>query len=65
MSADVHSSACPGSPAGDDGPLGRSVMKWGADGELTALDLHRILARLCVHDPQVCGSLEDGGLPSA
>jgi hypothetical protein len=40
-------------------------LKWGSDGELTALDLHRILARLCVHDPQVCGSLEDGGLPSA
>ena len=39
-------------------------LKWGSDGELTALDLHRILARLCVHDPQVCGSLEDGGLPS-
>jgi len=39
-------------------------LKWGSDGELSALDLHRILARLCVHDPQVCGSLEDGGLPS-
>lgn len=40
-------------------------LKWGSDGELTALDLHRILARLCVHDSQVCGGLEDSGLPSA
>jgi|LakMenE01Jun11ns_1017448.scaffolds.fasta_scaffold9603428_3 hypothetical protein len=39
-------------------------LKWGSDGELAALDLHRILARLCVHDPQVCGGLEDSGLPS-
>ncbi|MCS5699812.1 hypothetical protein NZK32_12280 [Cyanobium sp. FGCU-52] len=40
-------------------------LKWGSDGELTPLDLHRILARLCVDDPQVCGGLEDGCLPSA
>ena len=39
-------------------------LKWSSDGELTALDRHRILARLCVHDAQVCGGLEDGGLPS-
>ena len=40
-------------------------LKWGSDGELTALDLHRILAPLRVHDPQVCGGMEDGGLPTA
>lgn len=38
-------------------------LKWGSDGELTALDLHRILARLSVHDAQVSGLAEDGGLP--
>jgi hypothetical protein len=39
-------------------------LKWGSNGDLAALDLHRILARLCVHDPQACGGLEEGGLPS-
>jgi len=40
-------------------------LAWGSDRELTALDLHRILARLRMHDPQVCGGMEDGGLPTA
>jgi hypothetical protein len=34
-------------------------LKWGDDGELTALDLHHVLARLCEHDPQACRALED------
>lgn len=38
-------------------------LKWGSDGELTSLDLHRILARLSVHDAQVSALAEDGGLP--
>ena len=35
-----------------DGLLGRSVMKWGEDGELSALDLQQILARLSSADAQ-------------
>jgi hypothetical protein len=57
MTADFHSSAHPGSAAGDDGPLGRSVMKWGADGELSALDLQQILARLSSSDAQAAGMM--------
>ena len=38
---------------------GSTSLKWGADGELTALDLHKVLARLCVYDPQVCEVLND------
>jgi hypothetical protein len=44
-----------GSQARDDGPLGRSVMKWGADGELSALDLQQILTRLSSSDDQAAG----------
>lgn len=57
MAAEFHASSCPGSPAGDDGPLGRSVMKWGADGELSALDLQQILARLSCSDDQAAGMM--------
>jgi|LakMenEpi03Aug12_release.lakeMendotaPanAssembly.Ray.scaffolds.fasta_scaffold697539_2 hypothetical protein len=35
-------------------------LKWAHDGELTALDLHHVLARLCLHDPQACRALHDG-----
>ena len=41
----------------DDSPLGRSVMKWGADGELSALDLQQILARLSSSDAQAAGMM--------
>jgi hypothetical protein len=41
----------------DDGPLGRSVMKWGADGELSPLDLQQILARLSSSDAQAAGMM--------
>jgi hypothetical protein len=44
---------------------GSTSLTWGSDRKLTALDLHRILAPLRVHDPQVCGGMEDGGLPTA
>jgi len=36
----------PRSMGGLEGPLGRSCMKWGSDGELSALDLQAILLRL-------------------
>lgn len=38
-------------------------LKWGADGELADLDLHNIVARLCLHDQQVCPCLDDGPEP--
>jgi len=41
----------------DDKLLGRSVMKWGADGELSALDLQQILARLGSVDQQAAGMM--------
>ena len=42
----------PRAMAGRDGPLGRSCMKWGSDGELSALDLQSILQRLSEVDEQ-------------
>jgi len=51
----------PLTPNGGSGPfesestddlLGRSCMKWGADGELSAVDLQGILARLGAVDQQ-------------
>jgi hypothetical protein len=49
----------PGGPnlPGEDRLLGRSVMKWGADGELSALDLQQILARLSSVDQQAAGMM--------
>jgi hypothetical protein len=38
--------------AGPDDLLGRSCMKWGDDGELSAVDLQGILARLGAVDQQ-------------
>ncbi|MEB3353563.1 MAG: hypothetical protein VKM34_04930 [Cyanobacteriota bacterium] len=56
MTASFESSASsPG--AGEDGLLGRSVMKWGDDGELSALDLQQILARLSSADAQAAGMM--------
>lgn len=46
-----------GPGAGEDGLLGRSVMKWGDDGELSALDLQQILARLSSADAQAAGMM--------
>jgi hypothetical protein len=36
-------------------------LKWGADGELTAQDLHHVLARLLLHDREACRMI-DGDL---
>jgi hypothetical protein len=46
-----------GRASADDGLLGRSVMKWGEDGELSALDLQQILARLSSADAQAAGMM--------
>jgi len=43
----------PSCEAGVDRPDSTSL-KWGADGELTAQDLHHVLARLLVHDQEAC-----------
>ena len=40
---------------------GSTSLKWGEDGELTALDLHNLLARLSVHDPEVCRAMPSSG----
>lgn len=39
---------------------GSTSLKWGSNGELNPLDLHKVLARLCLHDPQVCDQLDHG-----
>lgn len=49
----------PACDAGVDSPPSTSL-KWGANGELTAQDLHHVMAQLCAHDPQVCPPLDDG-----
>ena len=41
--------------------LGRTCLKWSADGELTALDLGLVLERLAQVDPEVTG-LRTGSL---
>ncbi|MEY3462394.1 MAG: hypothetical protein RLZZ468_172 [Cyanobacteriota bacterium] len=41
-----------------DNCLGRSCMKWGNDGELSALDLQSILQRLGAVDEQASGLLD-------
>ena len=33
--------------------LGRTCLKWGADGELSALDLSLVMQRLALVDPEV------------
>jgi hypothetical protein len=42
--------------AGVHSPANTSL-KWAADGELTALDLHHVMARLCAEDPQAAAAL--------
>jgi hypothetical protein len=44
--------------SGFDG-FGSTTLKWAADGELTDLDLHAILARMSVHDPQAARVFSD------
>ena len=43
---------------GDSTDIGRSVMKWGRDGELSALDLQAILQRLSAVDDQAAGLMD-------
>ena len=50
-------SSLAGAATNDDGLLGRSVMKWGSDGELSAMDLQHILARLSTADAQAAGMM--------
>jgi hypothetical protein len=44
--------------AGDSTDIGRSVMKWGRDGELSALDLQSILERLSAVDDQAASLMD-------
>ena len=37
--------------------LGRSCMKWGENGELSPIDLHNILERLCAVDEQAASQM--------
>jgi len=39
--------------------LGRTCLKWGADGELTALDLRLVMQRLALVDPEVTALQEE------
>ncbi|MCX5941107.1 MAG: hypothetical protein NTX18_08870 [Cyanobium sp. LacPavin_0818_WC50_MAG_67_9] len=51
----MHSGFSSGAGADDSTDIGRSVMKWGRDGELSALDLQAILQRLSAVDDQAAG----------
>jgi len=44
--------------AGPRDCLGRTCLKWGADGELTDVDLNLLMQRLAVVDPEVTALLE-------
>ena len=44
-------------------PPGSTSLKWGSDGELTAQDLHHVLARLLVHDQEACRMIDGDGSP--
>ncbi|MEY3544265.1 MAG: hypothetical protein RLZZ106_148 [Cyanobacteriota bacterium] len=41
--------------------LGRTCMKWGANGELTSLDLNLVMARLAEVDQELSGTTDDTG----
>lgn len=43
--------------------LGRTCLKWSADGELTALDLGLVLARLAQVDEELTGTPQEMGEP--
>ena len=43
---------------------GSTSLKWGSDGELTAQDLHHVLARLLVHDQEACRMMEVNSGPT-
>ena len=42
---------------------GSTSLKWGHDGELTAQDLHHVLARLLERDQEACRMMDDDSLP--
>jgi hypothetical protein len=48
------------SPAGADACLGRTCMKWSADGELADLDFQLVLERLGAVDAALSHVLADG-----
>ena len=55
----IHRPTC---DAGVASP-GSTSLKWGSDGELTAQDLHHVLARLLVHDHEACRMMDDDSGP--
>jgi len=54
----MHSSNGFSAQSGDSTDIGRSVMKWGRDGELSALDLQSILERLSAVDDQAASMMD-------
>jgi hypothetical protein len=54
----MHSGFGSGAGADESTDIGRSVMKWGRDGELSALDLQAILQRLSAVDDQAAGLMD-------
>jgi len=54
----MHSGNGFAAQAGDSTNIGRSVMKWGRDGELSALDLQSILERLSAVDDQAASLMD-------
>ena len=54
----MHSGFSSGAGADESTDIGRSVMKWGRDGELSALDLQAILQRLSAVDAQAAGLMD-------
>jgi hypothetical protein len=55
----IHRPTC---DAGVDSP-GSTSLKWGSNGELTAQDLHHVLARLLVHDQEACRMMDGDSGP--
>jgi hypothetical protein len=55
----IHRPTC---DAGVASP-GSTSLKWGSDGELTAQDLHHVLARLVVHDQEACRMMDGNSGP--
>jgi len=55
----IHRPTC---DAGVASP-GSTSLKWGSDGELTAQDLHHVLARLLVHDQEACRMMDGDSGP--
>jgi hypothetical protein len=42
---------------------GSTSFQWGSNGELTAQDLHRVLARLLVHDQEAYRMMDGDSVP--